>query len=65
MKHWYKVAKKNSRKLENKEHALYSFVIFNHCITIQAFETGESVGANIVSYIACARVSNMWCVNDD
>ncbi len=48
------MAKKKSRNLEKKEHALYSFVIFIHCITIQAIETGKSVGANIVSYIACA-----------
>ncbi|MBK5483190.1 hypothetical protein JFV29_15105 [Peribacillus sp. TH16] len=54
VKHWYKVAKKKSRKLQLKEKALYLFVFFINCIAILAIDIGKMDGADIVSYIACA-----------
>ena len=56
IKHWYKVAKKKSRKLERKEKALYLFVAFIFFIVVMAIEMGKTVGANIVSTIGCALV---------
>ncbi|MEB2281517.1 hypothetical protein LAV73_16160 [Lysinibacillus xylanilyticus] len=44
LKHWYKVRKKKSRKLERKEKALYLFAAFIYFIVVAA----------IVASIGCA-----------
>ena len=49
LKHWYKGAKKKSRKLEKKENALYLFVAFIYFIAVAAIE----IGTGIVSSIGC------------
>ncbi|MBG9455400.1 hypothetical protein ABE61_15305 [Lysinibacillus sphaericus] len=54
LKHWYKVAKKKSRKLERKEKALYLLVAFIYFIAVAAIEMGKSLGLEIVPSIGCA-----------
>ena len=56
LKHWYKAAKKKSRKLERKKKALYLFAAFIYFIAVGAIEMGKSFGANIVPSIGCAVV---------
>lgn len=49
LKHWYKVEKKKSRKLERKENALYLFVAFIYFIAVATIE----IGTGIFSAIGC------------
>ena len=56
LKHWYKVEKKKSRKLERKERALYLFVFFIYVNAVGAFQTSKGLGAYNVSFIVCAVV---------
>ncbi|MGE7689451.1 hypothetical protein ACQKMI_09580 [Lysinibacillus sp. NPDC097214] len=53
MKHWYKVEKKKSRKLERKEKALYLFAAFIYSIVVVSIEMGKAVELDIVSSIGC------------
>ncbi|MFJ6209465.1 hypothetical protein [Lysinibacillus sp. NPDC092081] len=59
VKHWYKVSKKQNRKLEWKEKALFIFMSFIYFIAILAIETGKEFGKDVdivlyIAYIACA-----------
>ncbi|KOS68340.1 hypothetical protein AEA09_07070 [Lysinibacillus contaminans] len=56
LNHWYKVAKKKSRKLERKEKAFYLFAAFIYFIAVGAIEMGKSFGTDIVPSIGCAVV---------
>ncbi|MFJ8088425.1 hypothetical protein ACIQ7N_09505 [Lysinibacillus sp. NPDC095746] len=53
LKHWYKVEKKKSRKLERKEKAFYLFAAFIYFIAVVAIEMGKAVEVDIVSYFGC------------
>jgi len=53
LKHWYKVEKKKSRKLERKEKALYLFSALIYSIAVVTIEMGKAVESDIVSSIGC------------
>ena len=56
LKHWYKVAKRKSRKLERKKRVLYLFLAFIYILALMIIEMGKAEGANIVSAIICAVI---------
>lgn len=53
LKHWYKVEKKKSRKLERKEKALTLFAIFIYTVAVVAIEMGKAIDMDNVPSIGC------------
>jgi len=56
VKQWYKVSKKNARKLERKEMSSFSVVSGINYIAMTIIHQGKIDGGGIVSYIACAVI---------
>ncbi|MFT9819207.1 hypothetical protein [Lysinibacillus sp. NPDC056185] len=56
VKQWYKVSKKNTRKLEKKEISSFSVVSGINYIAMTIIHQGKIDGGGIVSYIACAVI---------
>ncbi|MEB2298798.1 hypothetical protein LAV72_04050 [Lysinibacillus xylanilyticus] len=57
VKHLYKMSKKKSRKLEEKENLPYTFFAVIIFIALEVIHAGKSGGSEIISYIGCAVLS--------